>query len=100
MNRPDREKVARMAFQFAFLIDDKDIDRRWLDHKDKHRWYDLADQILARIEWCTEIAKTMVTEAKKQTIRQTVNYLKMRYCIMAPEARIKEIEEHILEEKK
>ena len=47
LNSPDRERLAKGAFQYAFLIGDKDIDRRWLEHEDKNRWYYLADEIIA-----------------------------------------------------
>ena len=57
LDRPDREKIAKLAFQCAFLIDDKDIDRRWKEHKDKARWYYLADELLALILDVEELDK-------------------------------------------
>jgi len=39
------EEVAKLSYQFANLIDDKNIDERWAKEKSKDRWYELARQL-------------------------------------------------------
>ncbi len=43
-----REKVAKIMFQFAFLVDDKDIDARWAraSSNDKARFYHCAEVVI------------------------------------------------------
>ena len=44
-----REKIAKLAYQYAFLIDNKNIDEYW-KRADKERWLDCANQILALVK--------------------------------------------------
>ena len=49
MDRPDRVEVARLIYQYASLIDDRDIVKAWIKLPQKERWLDGADQIIALI---------------------------------------------------
>lgn len=46
-----REQVAKLCYQFAFLIDDKNIKSRWkaISDNERARFYDAADSILSFI---------------------------------------------------
>ena len=84
LDRPDREKLLKLITPY--------IDDEWHGEGYPVKAELIVDDVLALFP--------DIEEAKTQAIRQTVDYLKMHYCIVAPEARIKEIEEHILKEKK
>ena len=43
------EKLAKLAYQFANLIDDKEIDKRWYDLDNKARWFDFAFEAIPLI---------------------------------------------------
>lgn len=45
-----RQKIAKLGFQYAYLIDDKNVDGAWALTKEQDKWLDMADQILARIK--------------------------------------------------
>ena len=47
-----KEKIAKIMFQFAFLIDDKDIDTRWAraSSNDKDRFYHCAEVVLPIVQ--------------------------------------------------
>ena len=45
--RLDREKIARLIYQYAELIDDRNIVASWKRLPKKERWLDGADQIIA-----------------------------------------------------
>lgn len=42
-----REAMAKNCYQYAYLIDDKNIEKRWKLLRNKERWLDCADQILS-----------------------------------------------------
>ena len=46
------EKVAKLMFQFAFLIDDKNIDARWASasSNEKDRFYECAKVVIPIIQ--------------------------------------------------
>ena len=58
------EKLAKLAYQFANLIDDKEIDRRWDDLDNKGRWFDFAEEAIPLIS----------AEARKEAIDMLKNY--------------------------
>lgn len=41
-----RMRIAKLNYQYAYLIGDKDIDRLWYELLNRERWFDSADQIL------------------------------------------------------
>ena len=45
-----REMIAKLGFQFAYLIEDKRIDELWQKTGQKGKWLDCADQTLAEIK--------------------------------------------------
>ena len=44
------EKIAGLAFQYAFLIDDKYIEEQWRQVVNKEKWLDCAAQVLALLK--------------------------------------------------
>ena len=53
-----REKIAQLCYQYAYLVDDKCLERQWITEKKKERWFDCVDQILAIIKLALpELAK-------------------------------------------
>ena len=50
-----RERIAKSNFQYAYLIDDKDIYKEWYELRNRERWFDSADQILQAFnQWLEE----------------------------------------------
>ena len=47
-----KEKVAKVMFQFAYLIDDKDIDSRWArtSSNEKARFYGCAEVVIPMVK--------------------------------------------------
>ena len=37
------ERVAKLAYQFANLIDDKEIDKHWYELANREKWFDFAE---------------------------------------------------------
>ena len=44
------EKVAKLAYQFAELIDDKEIDGRWYNLDNREQWFDFAEVAIPIIQ--------------------------------------------------
>ena len=41
------ERIAKTCYQYAHLIDDKDINSVWYKVADRQKWFDCAKEILA-----------------------------------------------------
>jgi hypothetical protein len=41
------EQIAKTCYQYAKLIDDKDIKVMWFNLDDRQRWFDCAKEVLA-----------------------------------------------------
>ena len=58
-----REAIAKLGFQYAYLIDDKNIDGTWGLTKEQEKWLDEADQVISlmreRVKKCLLNDKTI-----------------------------------------
>ena len=50
VKKPDREKIAKLGFQYSELIDDKDIEERWYNLHNQEKWFYMANQIIALLK--------------------------------------------------
>lgn len=44
------ERIAKLAYQYANLIDDKEIDQRWFELNNRERWFDFAEKAISIIK--------------------------------------------------
>lgn len=59
------EKLAKLAYQFANLIDDKEIDKKWFDLANRERWFCFAEEAIPLIS----------AEARKQAVQAVIDWL-------------------------
>ena len=57
-----REKIARLGFQFAYMIDDKNIAGAWMLTNQRGKWIDMSEKILSLLR--AEIDKAELTRGQ------------------------------------
>lgn len=45
-----KETIAKLAYQYAKFIDDKDINQRWHELENKEFWFDFAENAISIIK--------------------------------------------------